>query len=293
MPWDKVQTIETAAPVFVTDKAGETDNGPLAVVNGLAEVVAPQGARSLPVDQIAAIRNAAEQRTFERLEHPGWTELWAGTGTIGWAGSLGNAKTLTFTTGLKASRATRNNKTSVYFNSIKATALIDGKNSGTAEAIRGGFAFDHNFSPRLFISTFNDYEYDLFQNLDLRFVLGLGGGVHALATSRTKLDILSGGAYNRSAFSAFTRRSAEAYYGDDYQFKMNGSITMFQTARVFHDLTNTGQYRVNFDTGASVKIAKWLNWNLSVSDRYLNTPSPGRKSNDILYTTGFGVSFAR
>ena len=67
---------------------------------------------------------------------------------------------------------------------------------------------------------------------------------------------------------------------------------MFQTARMFNDLTNTGQYHVNFDAGASVKIAKWLNWNVSLSDRYLNTPSPGRKSNDVLYTTGFGISFA-
>jgi len=66
---------------------------------------------------------------------------------------------------------------------------------------------------------------------------------------------------------------------------------MFQTARMFNDLTNTGQYRVNFDAGASVKIAKWPNWNVSLSDRYLNTPSPGRKSNDVLYTTGFGISF--
>ena len=67
---------------------------------------------------------------------------------------------------------------------------------------------------------------------------------------------------------------------------------MLQTARMFNDLTNTGQYRVNFDAGASVKIAKWPNWNVSLSDRYLNTPSPGRKSTDVLYTTGFGISFA-
>jgi hypothetical protein len=70
-------------------------------------------------------------------------------------------------------------KTTVYFSSIKASALIGSRSAGTAEAVRGGFGYDHNFSPRLFVSTFKDYEYDKFQNLDLRFVAGGGFGFHA------------------------------------------------------------------------------------------------------------------
>ncbi len=259
------------------------------VANGVLQIAGQQ----VPAADVNAIRNADEQKAFERLQAPGWGQLWAGTGTVGWAGSAGNAKTLTFTTGVKASRVTSHDKTTLYFNSIKASALISGKSAETAEAVRGGFGYDHNFSPRLFVSTFNDYEFDKFQNLDLRFVAGGGFGFHARNTKRMKLDVLGGGAFNRSAFAAFTRKSAEAYFGDDFDFRLNSVTTMFQSARMFNDLTNTGQYRVNFDTGASVKIAKWLNWNVSLSNRYLNTPSPGRKSNDILYTTGFGLSFAR
>jgi hypothetical protein len=61
---------------------------------------------------------------------------------------------------------------------------------------------------------------------------------------------------------------------------------------MFNDLTNTGIYRVNFDMGLSTKLLKWLSWNLSVSDRYLSDPAPGRKTNDFFYTTGLGVSFS-
>jgi hypothetical protein len=50
---------------------------------------------------------------------------------------------------------------------------------------------------------------------------------------------------------------------------------------------------VNFDVGASTKISKWLTWNVSLSDRYLSNPAPGRKTNDVLYTTGLGIIFAR
>ena len=58
-------------------------------------------------------------------------------------------------------------------------------------------------------------------------------------------------------------------------------------------ITDTSLRRINFDLGSSTKIGKWFTWNLSVSDRYLNHPVPGRKTNDLLYTTGLGITFAR
>jgi hypothetical protein len=62
---------------------------------------------------------------------------------------------------------------------------------------------------------------------------------------------------------------------------------------MFNNLSDTGTYRVNGDLGLSTKIAKWLTWNLALSDRYLSNPAPGRKTNDFLYTTGLGITFAR
>ena len=32
---------------------------------------------------------------------------------------------------------------------------------------------------------------------------------------------------------------------------------------------------MNFDIGVSTKLSKWLNWNVALSDRYLNHPAPG------------------
>ena len=41
------------------------------------------------------------------------------------------------------------------------------------QAVRGGVGYDHNPKPRLFVNFFNDYKYDRFQSLDLRFVGGV------------------------------------------------------------------------------------------------------------------------
>ena len=50
---------------------------------------------------------------------------------------------------------------------------------------------------------------------------------------------------------------------------------------------------MNFDAGSTAKISKWLNWTVTLTDRYLNHPPLGRKTNDLIYTTGVGVTFAR
>lgn len=290
MPWDQVAEIKSDAALNVVLPSG-TVQTTVATVDGKLQL---QGQRTVPLGDVVALRNGDEQRAYERLEHPGWGDLWTGTATLGFAGTSGNARTLTFSTGVNAARTTRTDKTSLYFNAIKASGLVNGQNADTAKAIRGGIAYDHNVSSRLFLTAFNDYEYDRFQNLDLRFVLGGGLGFHLIKTDRSMLDLLAGVDYNRSKFSTpLTRNSAEFFWGDDYSLKLTGATSLVQSFRMFNDLTNTGTYRVNFDVGASTKIAKWLTWNVSLSDRYLNHPAPGRKSNDFLYTTGIGVTFAR
>ena len=144
------------------------------------------------------------------------------------------------------------------------------------------------------MNVFNDYEYDRFQNLDLRFVLGGGLGFHAVKTEKSSLDLLAGFDFNHSKFSTpLTRNSAELYWGDEYNLKLSSSTSLVQSFRMFNNLSDTGTYRVNFDIGASTKISKWLSWNVSLSDRYLSNPAPGRKTNDLLYTTGLGITFAR
>lgn len=50
-------------------------------------------------------------------------------------------------------------------------------------------------------------------------------------------------------------------------------------------------HRLNFDLGADTWLTKWLVWNITVSDRFLSNPVPGRLKNDLLYSTGIGVTF--
>ncbi len=297
VPWDEVVSIQSDVPLNVVLQDGRTVQATLQSSEGKIQLKEP--GQTLAAADVVAIRNADEQRAYERLLNPPFGRLWAGAATVGFAGTQGNAETRTFTLSFNAARATRNDKTTVHFSAVKASAMISGVSADTAQAVRGGWGYNRTISSRLFVTTFNDYEYDRFQDLDLRLVLGGGLGLGVWRGERGRLDVVGGAAYNREKFSpvapavGFTRTSAEAYWGEDASYKLNDTTSLTQGFRMFNNLSKTGEYRANFDLGANTRLFKWLTWNLGFSDRYLSNPVAGRKQNDILYTTGIGVTFSR
>lgn len=297
LPWAEVDSAKADTPINIV-LPDKTVTGTLEVAKDKVELTTGGTTRTIPPTDVVALRDAAEQRTYERLLNPGWMDLWAGNAHIGWAGTAGNAKTATFTMGSAAARVTRTDKTNVYFNAIKASALVNGVSAATAQAMRGGIGYNRNLKPRVFLNLFNDWETDKFQFLDLRTVLGAGLGYSAWKAERGRLDLVGGMAWNRERFSpanavAFTRNGAEAYWGDDFSLKLSPRTSFVQSFRMFNNVQKSEQWRMNFDLGATTAITKWLTWNINVSDRFLNLPVPGKKKNDFLYSTGFGVTFAR
>jgi hypothetical protein len=298
MPWSKVQSLTTDKPVFVELPDKQTVMGTIQSNEDRLEVATPDTRHDTTLAALVAIRNSEEQEAYERLQDPPWTRLWAGSITLGWAGARGNAKALTFTTGMNAARVTSTDKASAKLHIIRATALVDGISATTAQAVRGGWGYERNIATRFVWNTFNDYEYDRFQNLDLRFVLGGGLGYVAWKNERGRLDIQAGGAYDRESFSAsetqgaFMRDSGETYVGNEFTLKLSSVTSMYQNSRFFSNLTRAGEYRFNGDFGANTKLTRWLTWNIAISDRYLSNPVPGRQKHDFLYTTGIGVEFS-
>lgn len=297
--WDQVESVTADQPLNVVLPDGKTVQGTLATSEGKVEVKAQAETKSVPLAEVGVLRDAAEQKAYERMLNPGLGDLWTITGTLGLAATAGNAKTFSFAVPVNAVRATNSDKMTVYFNLIRASALINGVSATTAQAVRGGWGYNRNLHPRIFWNFFNDYEYDRFQNLDLRVVFGSGFGVSVWKGERGRFDVIGGLAYNRESFDPvrplqpFTRNSAEAYWGDDWTLKLSNRMSLNQSYRMFNNLKDSGAYRQNFDFGLSTKLTSWLTWNAAVSDRFLNRPAPGRKKNDILYTTGLGFTLSR
>jgi hypothetical protein len=296
LKWDDIDQVIGEESLNVVLAPDKTVVGPLRAEGGEVEVVGT-GERVAASDVIA-VRNEAEQKNYLRMLSPGLLDLWTINGSLNFAGTQGNAETSTITTPLNFARVSRTSTSKAYFNSVRGRATINNNSELTAQAIRGGWSYSRNLRRRLFANFFNDYEVDRFQKLDLRVVAGSGLGYDVWISDRGKLALVGGGAWNRESFSPvddepFTRNSSEAFWGNDFTYKLNSRTNITQGFRMFNNLTQTGEYRINFDTGATTALTKWLNWNIALSSRYLSNPVPGRVNNDFIYSTGFGFSFAR
>jgi Protein of unknown function, DUF481 len=294
MPWTAVKSIKSDESLTVVLPGGESVSGKIATSGDNLEVATASGNKSAPLAAVDTLRNPAEQRSWERLQRPRLLELWTGFYDMGLTLATGNARASTFTNAFNATRVTSQGKITVSFNQIYGSARIDNVTSTIASAVRGGWTYNRNLTPRFFFTTLNTYEHDRFQNLDLRFVAGGGFGVKALKTEKANLSFLGGGDYSRENFTNnLHRNSGEANFGDDFLYKLSAATNLTQSSRFFPNLTYTGEYRADFDIAGVTTIRKWLAWHLTASDRFLSNPVFGRQRNDLILSTGFRLSFSR
>jgi len=294
MPWSAVKSLKSDGPLTVVLPTGESVSGKISTSGDNLEVATAPAPKSAPLLGITAVRNAAEQHAFERLQHPGLLELWTGSYDLGLALARGNARTDTFTNAFNASRVTRKDKITVSFSQIFASARVNNVSSTTANALRGGWTYNRDLTPKFFVATLNTYEHDQFQNLSLRFVAGGGFGVNAVKTDKANLSFTGGGDYERENFTTnLSRNSGEANFGDDFVYKFSAATSVTQAFRFYPNLTYTGEYRSNFDLSGATAIKKWLAWHLTASDRFISNPVFGRQRNDLILSTGFRLTFAK
>jgi len=294
MPWSAVKSIKSDQPLTVVLPGGQSVLGKLSTSGENLEVATTTATSTTPLATVNAVRNAAEEHTFERLEHPGLLELWTGSFDTGLALARGNARTASLTDVFSAVRTTRHDKISINLQQIYATARLNDLNSVTANSVFGAWTYNRDINPRFFVNTLNTYYHDQFQDLRLRFVAGGGFGLNAFKNPKTSLSVTGGGDYERENFTAaIVRDSGEANFGDTFSYKATAATTITQDFLFFPNLSYTGQYRFNFDFAVVTAVRKWLGFHITASDRYLSNPVLGRLRNDVLLSTGFRLTFAR
>lgn len=297
--WESITGLTAADPINVELKDGQTIVGSVTQEQDKFRVTTREtGPVTITKEAIVAIRNRDEQTLYEtqieRLRNPSVLDLWAGHFDTGIALARGNANTTTFATSALANRVTTRDKIGVTFNQIFATNSTSGAKETTANAVRGGIQYDLNLTKKTYVFGFTTLEFDEFQKLDLRFVVGGGLGHRIIQNERTMFAVFGGGNLNKEFFSDGIRRtSGEALFGEELTHKLNSITAITHKFVIFPNLSDAGEYRMNFDLGAVTKLKNWLSWQITLSDRFLSNPVPGAKKNDVLATTGLRLTFAR
>ena len=294
--WDFVQQIESSQSLYVGTKGGQVIVGPVTTSDGkLAVATKESGSVAVAKADVTSLRNADEQKkaetASERLQHPSLADLWTGSLDTGLGLVTGNSQSSNFSFGLNAVRATKRDKITYYTTAAFARSTLNGVTATTAQAVAGGVRYDVNVSDKSFAFGTLDLFNDRFQALDLRTVLGAGGGYHAIKNNRTTLDLLVGGDFDQEFFTTFNRSSAEVLLGESITRKFLASSAFNEALFFYPNLSYTGNYRGTFSLGLVTRLTKVLSWQTSFNDYYLSNPAPGRKTNDLLLSTGLRLTF--
>ena len=270
--WDSVASVVSSDPLHLQLKDGQTIVGPVSTSNDKFDVATKTtGDVATSKDAIVAVRNDAEQKTYDdtayRLAHPRLTDFWSGILDTGLSVTRGNSSTLSFTLAGKAVRQTDRDKISVYTTAVYATDNTTPPSRTTAHAIQGGIRGDLNVSDKFFVFGFTDNQYDEFQHLDLRNVLWAAAAAITSSKTKTRRSMCSrGGDFEQEYFSpnppdeptSVTRKTGEILFGEEYDTKLNGRTTISENATFFPNISDTGQYRFQFNATSATKLKSWL-----------------------------------
>ena len=290
---DAIAEVVSKDPLYLETNDGKTIIGKIEASGGKYEVETKETNKvSGEMAAVRAIRSQAEQAAYERMLKPSWFDLWNGGLDFGYSLTTGNTRTNTLALGANLSRQSKRDKTTLYAAYINAKNKNKGVTETTANAIRGGGRYEINLSSRVTTFGFADFEYNQIQLLDLRSVLGGGFGYYVVKRDRVQLQAFGGGAYNRENFSTGLRRnSGELFVGEDFALKLSDRVLFKERFQLFPNMTERGEYRHTFDSSLTTKLTNWMTWNVTASNRYISNPPSGSKNNDLLLTTGIGVSF--
>ena len=283
--WDLVVSIVSDQTLHLALKDGQTVVGTVKTEDGRFDVATKEtGEVKATKESVTAVRSDAEQKAYDdqvyRLQHPHLTDFWSGALDTGLSLTRGNSNSTTFALAGKAARVTDRDKISVYTTAIYTKSTVDNVSNVTAHDITGGVRGDLNISDKLFVFAFTDFEYNAFQHLDLRNVIGGGFGDHIIKTKDTQFDVFGGLSYNQEYYSSYflpppddttlqpaiTRKSAEGVIGESLAVKFGPRTTLTEQFSLYPNFTDGGEFRAQFDVTANTKLKNWLGWQITYSD---------------------------
>ncbi len=306
-----IDQITTDQELHVDLKGGKSAVGTVTTSDGKLEIATKSsGTVEAPKEDVAVIRNDAEQAAYAKSLHPTLRRGWTGGTNIGFSLARGNSDTENLALAFDAVHPTINDKITLSASSVYTENNTPGAVPATiANLAQGLVRYDRNINPRMFAFVGADFMSNQLQELDLRAVYDSGFGLHAIKTDRTILDFFAGVNYTHETYSngppvtpptgpttftsyGKTDKFAALTLGEELTKKLGASTVVTQTLYFYPDLNDTSQYRGTFNFGTVTKISKWLGWQNQFSDIYVTNPPSTAKKNDIIFTSGLNISFA-
>jgi putative salt-induced outer membrane protein YdiY len=277
VPWSAVEKVNIQEKVFI----------PAAL---------QKGARKLPATATSAAPTNGSKQSLQGTTSGGldWLRHWSGSIDPGFTWTQGNSDSRTVNVAVNAARTVGEQKMQFSVNWLHTNNLAGGRTFTTAKAVRSGTRYDHNLKKAVFLFGSGNWEYDRFQQLDLRNVLGSGMGWHAITRKTFRMDVLTGGNYNRESFRTGLRKNyVEAVTDQEANYHPNDHLALRGHLMLVPNLTQPGHYRALVEGTAVTSLTKYVGWQITFTDRYTSLHLAGVKANDMVVTTGLHFAFSK
>lgn len=290
--WDAVAQFSSDQPMVVTRTDNQVVSGTVTAQESSVVVNTTSGTQTIPQSDVAVIRSQADQAAYEHSLHPGFLEDWTGGGSFGFALARGNSDTTNVALGFNADRKTSTDEWNVFIASLYTTSTADNVTSTTANTLGGAIRYDHNLTKRLFAFGLFAGMYDDLQGLNERLSPNGGLGVHIIASKDTTLDVLGGFGYTYENYvGGLVNNFINADIGEVFSHNFTPNTAVNEKLFFYPYLNDAGNYRGTFDFGVASKFYHALTWNLNFGDIYNSQPLAGKRNNDLVLTTGLGITF--
>ncbi len=293
---EEAVTIETeyAGKITIERKHIATIGGPKAAE--LSKIVPAAAVKSVAKVDVKPLAKPAPVKQPARLfggRYIGIADGWEGNANVGFSYTSGNSNYTTMSTGLRAVKTGGRDNLTVYARSLWYSNRNSGRMVTTQNAYWGGARYDRNIDGKNFGFLSYDFERDRPRGLNFRSVAGAGIGRHVLKNDSTELDVIVGGAWNRTWQRGDNPDTPEGLAGATFKHRFHEKLRLQNNITFFQNVTDAAEYRFIFDSTLAVDVTKRIGVFITVGDRFNNDPLGLSKRNDFLFTTGMKWNFGK
>jgi len=216
---------------------------------------------------------------------------WHGDYSLGGSLAAGNSTARTVSSTGATSRATAQDKISLYGNVNYGRNRVDGTQTTTADQARLGGRYDFNLGSNLFAFGGSEVETNKVAGLKSRFDLNAGLGYKLFRDANNTLDLFGGAGWSDQRRTDGTSGSgAELMVGEESTHKLSSSTSLKQRLEFRPGQKEIGNL-ATFDAGLATAISGGWTLNTGLQVRHATNPGVDIKPTDTLLTMGFGYKF--
>lgn len=300
IPVDKIAEYSGTGQSVVLMKGQEQARGTITLMpSGSWQVETTSGKQVVEAKNVEIIYPT---RTFDEKgygqKRRAW-QNWTGKGAMGFSQVRGDQSNRTISLNVNATRRmpvlpelTERSRTNYFLTTLFAKSEDAQGNRVSTNNISSGIRQDFKITDKNFWFLLGQLDHSSTQSLNLRQTYGAGLGRDLFRHPKVELQAIGGLTYVNEHFQGGVRnRNAEALAGEKFNWKLTEWLTLDHMLSFYPTLTDGGNFRIDTMTGLSTKITKHWSWSTSYTDHYLSNPLPGHKKNEVIITTGVGVSF--